>query len=70
MSNMSDIVAIIDEDDWNAALNDPRVHELHRQAAEYAESLIARGHCRCHLVVEWSCPNREKPSNEGFPPVP
>jgi hypothetical protein len=46
---------VIDSVDFEAARRDPRVAEFHRMAAAYAESLIAKGHCRCHLVV--NCPD-------------
>ena len=45
----------IDGDDFVEALSDPKVHEMWRRANEYAADLIARGHCKCHLVI--NCPN-------------
>jgi hypothetical protein len=62
---MDHLVTVIDEDDWNEAINDPRVHELHRRADALAQDLISRGHCPCHLVVEQFCPNTRsnQPSN-------
>lgn len=52
----------IDADDFEAAQNDPRVHAFWKEAAEYKERLIARGHCRCHLVV--NCPRDDPPNWE------
>lgn len=53
-------IAVISAEDWEAAQRDPKVHEFWRKADEYAESLIARGHCRCHLLV--NCPDKERSS--------
>ena len=51
----SKLATIIDADEYEQALRDPRVQEVHRAAYEYARSLIARGHCPCHLVI--NCPD-------------
>lgn len=53
----SDCVLVIDAAEFEEARRDPRVHALWAEAEKRAEELIARGHCRCHLVI--NCPNKE-----------
>lgn len=57
-------VTVIDADEYEAALHDPKVHQAQAAGRAYGTSLIARGHCRCHLVV--NCPDGgDRKSSEG-----
>lgn len=49
----------INATEFAEALADPRTAATLKEAERYADSLIARGHCACHLVV--NCPGDESP---------
>lgn len=51
-------VTVIDADQFERARRDPKVLTMQEAAREYADKLVARGHCRCHLAV--NCPNEER----------
>lgn len=42
---------VIDAKDFEAALNDPRVHKFWAEVDAYTQELIERGHCPKCLIV-------------------
>lgn len=54
-----DKVTIIDADEWEEAIRNPKQEwvEMQLKAKEYADHLVANGHCCCHLVI--NCPDED-----------